>query len=238
MLSMVGVIVAITAGSFILAFPLGLACAVGIVVSLPDRIQRIVQNISRFFSRIPTILIGIGTLIIDSLMESNNAQVSTVIVFVVGLPMFIVGVIIFCDLLTAKARWEIKRIISPVITAVIMIVGIIALITLSREIRDMTCPAVRNALVLSLILGFMAIPTVIHISANGLSIAALRFRMASYALGAIRSETLAHIIINDHNSGTHPATLHGLHRDFCHWKRTICGEKFGLCRIHGRGFRG
>ena len=195
MLSMVGVIVAITVGSFIVALPLGLACAVGIVMALPDRFQRIVQNISRSFSRIPTILIGIGTLIIVPHMESNNTQVSTVIVFVVALPMFIVGVIIFCDLLTAKARWEIRRIIRPVITAVIMIVGIIALITLSREIRDMTFPALGNALLLSLILGFMAIPTVIHISADSLTSAVRRFRMASYALGATRSETLAHIII-------------------------------------------
>jgi|GEM_PF-3057278 len=195
MLSMSVAIVITILGSTVVALPLGLACAVAMVMVLRDKPRLLVGHSLKILSGLPTITIGIMLLVIMPQLQLNSSHISIIVILVVGSPMFIVGIIIICDILTSKTSWEIRRITRPIITTVIMIAGISALVSLSQKIGEMAFPSVRNAMALSLLIGFMAIPTVIHVSADSLSSAVSRFRSASYALGATRSETLAHILI-------------------------------------------
>jgi len=69
-----------------------------------------------------------------------------------------------------------------------------------------------NALTASLILGVMALPTVVSVSEDALQAAGRELREGSYALGATRAETLFKVVIPASASGIVSAVLLGVMR--------------------------
>jgi len=69
-----------------------------------------------------------------------------------------------------------------------------------------------NALTASLILGVMALPTIVSVSEDALQAAGRELREGSYALGATRAETLFKVVIPASVSGLFSAVLLGVMR--------------------------
>ena len=69
-----------------------------------------------------------------------------------------------------------------------------------------------NALTASVILGVMALPTIVSVSEDALQAAGRELREGSYALGATRAETLVKVVIPAAMSGIFSAVLLGIMR--------------------------
>ena len=69
-----------------------------------------------------------------------------------------------------------------------------------------------NALNASLILGIMALPTVVSVSEDSLQAVGRDLREGSYALGATRAETLIRVVLPAASSGIFAAVLLGIMR--------------------------
>jgi phosphate transport system permease protein len=69
-----------------------------------------------------------------------------------------------------------------------------------------------NALNVSIILGIMALPTVVSVSEDALQAAGRELREGSYALGATRAETILRVIIPAAGSGILAAVILGIMR--------------------------
>jgi phosphate transport system permease protein len=69
-----------------------------------------------------------------------------------------------------------------------------------------------NALNVSIILGIMALPTVVSVSEDSLTAVGRELREASYALGATRMETVLRVVVPAARSGILAAVLLGVMR--------------------------
>jgi phosphate transport system permease protein len=69
-----------------------------------------------------------------------------------------------------------------------------------------------NALNVSIILGIMALPTVVSVSEDALQAVGRELREASYALGATRAETVVRVVIPAASSGILAAVILGVMR--------------------------
>jgi phosphate transport system permease protein len=79
-------------------------------------------------------------------------------------------------------------------------------------LQGLTIASGTNALNVSLILGIMALPTVVSVSEDALQAVGRELREGSYALGATRAETMVCTIIPAASSGILAAVLLGIMR--------------------------
>ena len=80
------------------------------------------------------------------------------------------------------------RLIVAVALAVVLVRGLLALVGAAGSALQIASGT--NALNVSIILGIMALPTVVSVSEDALQAAGRELREGSYALGATRAETL------------------------------------------------
>jgi len=86
------------------------------------------------------------------------------------------------------------------------------LIWLSRAAAAVSIDSGTNALNVALILGIMALPTVVSVSEDALQAAGRELREGSYALGATRAETLLNVVIPAASGGISAAVILGFMR--------------------------
>ena len=82
----------------------------------------------------------------------------------------------------------------------------------SATLKTVTISSGTNALNVSIILGIMALPTIVSVAEDSLQAAGRELREGSYALGATRSETLFKVIIPAAGSGIIAAVILGVMR--------------------------
>lgn len=82
----------------------------------------------------------------------------------------------------------------------------------ARALLDVTISTGTNVLNVSIILGVMALPTVVSVSEDALFAAGRELREASYGLGATRAETLLKVIVPAARSGILAAAILGTMR--------------------------
>jgi phosphate transport system permease protein len=81
-----------------------------------------------------------------------------------------------------------------------------------RALAGLTVVSGTNALNVSLVLGIMALPTVVSVSEDALQAVGRELREGSYALGATRAETLVRAVIPAASSGILAAAILGVMR--------------------------
>jgi phosphate transport system permease protein len=83
---------------------------------------------------------------------------------------------------------------------------------LSGHLSGLRITSGTNALNVSIILGIMAIPTVVSVSEDALQAVGRELREGSYALGATRAETMVKVVIPAAGSGICTAVILGVMR--------------------------
>jgi len=133
-------------------------------------------------------------------------------VWIVGLPVAALGIIVLSDIATDRlddnrrsaARWAIMAFLG---------VGALAgLVFASKALGALHIASGTNALNVSIILGIMALPTVVSVSEDALQAVGRELREGSYALGATRAETIVKTVLPAASSGILAAIILGIMR--------------------------
>ncbi len=203
----------VTLGAALVAVPLGITAAVCLSDVLPFSTRQVVKPVIEILAAIPSVAYGFFALVVFApLLQERGGQLLQVASWVIGAPMAILGVVVAGDLLTDRipagarsgARW--------ILISVLGAVAFWGLWRLGVSLGGITISSGTNALNVSIILGIMALPTVVSVAEDAIQATGRELREGSYALGATRSETILRTILPAASSGIMAAVILGVMR--------------------------
>lgn len=211
----------VTAGAIFVATPLGIFAALCLSDVLPFSVRQIVKPIIEMLAAIPSVAYGFFALVILApLLQDNGGKMISVCLWLAGAPIAIIFTIVTSDLLTTKIPETLtilKKINLRQSLRFLLFLAIATtlghyMIKLTGVFNEITISSGTNALNASIILGIMALPTIVSVAEDSLSAIGRELREGSYALGATRAETLVKVVIPAASSGILAAVLLGVMR--------------------------
>ena len=203
----------VTLGAALVAVPLGIAAAVCLSDVLPFSARQVAKPVIEMLAAIPSVAYGFFALVVLApLLQRNGGTVLAVATWVIGVPMAALLVFIAGD---GVASWFPVRMRRGAQGVGMLVLGLAALrgLGLAAEgLSGLEIPSGTNALNVALVLGIMALPTVVSVSEDALQAAGRELREGSYALGATRAETMWRTVLPAARSGILAAVILGLMR--------------------------
>ena len=203
----------VTLGAAVVAVPLGIAAAVCLSDILPFSARQLVKPVIEMLAAIPSVAYGFFALVVLApLLQQSGGRLLAVTAWIVGLPAGLLAVIVFSDVATDRlegrrrtaARWTLMLGLAAAMLAGLAWVG--------QALCGIRISSGTNALNVSLILGIMALPTVVSVSEDALQAVGRELREGSYALGATRAETIVKTVLPAAASGIVAAVILGVMR--------------------------
>lgn len=203
----------VTLGATFVAVPLGISAAVCLSDVLPFKFRQAVKPVTEILAAIPSVAYGFFALVVFApLLQNNGNRFLAYTSLFVLIPVFIIIIIVITDLILEKLpqqKGPIRRI------AIYTGLGICFAFLLYRIfffLMSLSIDSGANALNVSIILGIMALPTIISVSEDALQACGRELREGSYALGATRAETIIKTVIPAAASGILAAVILGIMR--------------------------
>ncbi len=204
----------VTIGASIIAIPLGISAAVCLSDVLPFNIRQTAKPIIEILAAIPSVAYGFFALVILApLLQNSGGKILAITWFAIAIPTFLIFIFVISDLITSKIKADKTRLILR-----FMVGFILAIITASIvyhigiTLQNLNITTGTNALNVSVILGIMALPTIVSVAEDSLQAVGRDLREGSFALGATRAETLVKVILPAASSGIYAAILLGIMR--------------------------
>jgi len=203
----------VTLGSILFAVPLGISAAVCLSDVLPFSFRQVVKPVIEILAAIPSVAYGFFALVIFApALQAQGGQILSVAVWIIGLPTLILATIVVSDLVTAKIPGKAGQACRGILMVALAALSVFALVKFGARVSSLVIPSGANALNVSIILGIMALPTIVSVSEDALQAVGRDLREGSYALGATRAETLLRAVIPAASSGICAAVILGLMR--------------------------
>lgn len=204
----------VTLGAIVVAVPLGVAASVCLSDVLPFSLRQLAKPVIEVLAAIPSVAYGFFALVVLApLLQEQGGKILAIAWWVLATPLFLVVIVVAGDLLTTPVPSEKARKSLRVVASVLLAVGLAwCLFAAGRFFAGLSVNSGTNALNVSLILGIMALPTVVSVSEDALQAVGRELREGSYALGATRAETLVKTVIPAAGSGILAAVLLGVMR--------------------------
>jgi phosphate transport system permease protein len=203
----------VTAGAIVVAVPLGVAAAIALSDILPYRLRQAVKPVIEVLAALPSVAYGFFALVIFApLLQQRGGSLLAVAAWLVLLPLGLMLILILSSAATRSIRPDVApaaRWILALALAAILGRGLAAL---SAILSAITISSGTNALNVSVILGIMALPTIVSVAEDSLQAAGRELREGSYALGATRAETLFKVVMPASGSGIIAAVILGVMR--------------------------
>lgn len=204
----------VTLGAALVAAPLGVAAAVCLSDVMPFNTRQAVKPVIEMLAAIPSVAYGFFALVVFApLLQNHGGRLLGLAWWLLAGPAVLMGSAAGGEALSAavKNQASARRLRWPLTLA--LAAGALWLVwQIGRRLADITVISGTNALNVSLILGVMALPTVVSVSEDALQAAGRELREASYALGATRAETVCRTILPAAGSGIFAAVLLGVMR--------------------------
>ena len=203
----------VTLGAALVAVAAGIAAAVCLSDVLPFSARQVVKPVIEMLAAIPSVAYGFFALVVLApLLQRNGGPVLAAAVWIIGVPAAALLAFILADLAADRfparaqrgARWGFVVLLGGVAAAALSAAG--------HALSGLEISSGTNALNVSLILGLMALPTVVSVSEDALQAAGRELREGSYALGATRAETMLRTVLPAARSGILAAVILGLMR--------------------------
>jgi phosphate transport system permease protein len=205
----------VTVGATLVAVPLGIAAAVCLSDVLPFALRQAVKPVIEILAAIPSVAYGFFALAIFApMLQEHGGRMLATASWLVGLPLGGLAVVVLGDLGAAllPEGGRVRRAGKVTITVILSGLCLLGLYALGAKLDGLTINSGTNALNASLILGIMALPTVVSVSEDALQAVGRDMREGSYALGATRAETVIRVIIPAAGSGICAAVILGIMR--------------------------
>lgn len=203
----------VTLGAIVVAVPLGVAAAVCLSDLLPFAIRQWVKPIIEILAAIPSVAFGFFALVVFApLLQAQGGPLLAWACWIIGLPLALLGIMVVSDLAASKLPERLRQPGRVVSALVLASASLAALHWTASWLGGLSISSGTNALNVSIILGIMALPTVVSVSEDALQAVGRELREGSYALGATRAETLVKVVIPAASSGILAAIILGVMR--------------------------
>jgi len=203
----------VTLGSILVAVPLGIAAAIALSDILPYRLRQTVKPVIEILAAIPSVAYGFFALVIFApLLQNRGGSLLAIALWLIALPLGLLLIFVVTDAATRSIRADVALTARLILAAVLAVILVRGLLALSAKLTTLRIASGTNALNVSIILGIMALPTIISVAEDSLQAAGRELREGSYALGATRAETLFKVIIPASGSGIIAAIILGVMR--------------------------
>ncbi len=203
----------VTLGAIIVAVPLGIATAVCLSDVLPFRARQYVKPVIEMLAAIPSVAYGFFALVVFApLLQESGGTLLSVAGWVVGAPVAALAVVVLSELATARCREAWRSAARGGAAGALAVAAFLGLRWATSRLAGLEIPSGTNALNVSVILGIMALPTVVSVSEDALQAVGRELREGSYALGATRAETIVRVVIPAASSGLCAAVILGVMR--------------------------
>jgi phosphate transport system permease protein len=204
----------VTVGAGIVAVPLGVSAAVCLSDVLPFHLRQLVKPVIEVLAAIPSVAYGFFALVVLApLLQQRGGMVLSIAWWVLAAPLFFIAAVVLGEMLIPRGLSAGRRRgLRILVTSVLALIMVRILWGTSEALLGVSISSGTNALNVSLILGIMALPTIVSVSEDALQAVGRELREGSYALGATRGETLLRTVIPAASSGICAATLLGIMR--------------------------
>jgi len=206
----------VTLGSSLVAIPLGISAAICLSDILPFSIRQMVKPVLEILAALPSVAYGFFALVVFApILQKKGGHLLAVMSWVILLPVGIIVIFVLSDIISEKFKKYNKKakILSQIILSMIFLAVLVwAIFKISGFFNSVQINSGTNALNVSIILGIMALPTVVSVSEDALQAAGRELREGSYALGATRAETIFKVIVPAASSGIVAAVILGVMR--------------------------
>lgn len=200
----------VTLGAVVVAVPLGIAAAVCLSDLLPFNARQIVKPIIEILAAIPSVAYGFFALVVFApLLQNHGGAILSAGTWMILGPILALVVVVLGDLICGKLKFKRSGIV------IFPVLGGLAFYFahhLASQLAGVEISSGTNALNVAVILGIMALPTVVSVSEDALQAAGRELREGSYALGATRAETIIKTVIPASVTGILTAVILGVMR--------------------------
>ena len=203
----------VTAGAVLVAVPLGISAAICLSDVLPFGIRQMVKPVIEILAAIPSVAYGFFALVVFApLLQNHGGGLLAVGSWVVGVPVLGISSLLLGELLGGRFPVARRRVASSVASGLLGAGAVVLLVVASRHLLGLRISSGANAFNVSIILGIMALPTVVSVSEDALQAVGRELREGSYAVGATRAETILRVVLPAAISGVLAAVILGVMR--------------------------
>ena len=204
----------VTIGAALLAVPLGIAAAVCLSDVLPFGVRQVAKPVIEILAAIPSVAYGFFALVVFApLLQESGNRVLAIMWWILATPALLLLVVVLGDLITTGIKKPATaRAARVAATTILALLAVWVLQAAGRSLQALSIVTGTNALNVSVILGVMALPTVVSVSEDALQAVGRELREGSYALGATRAEMLWKTVLPAASSGLFAAAMLGIMR--------------------------
>ncbi len=204
----------VTLGSALIAVPMGVAAAICLSDILPFSIRQYAKPVIEMLAAIPSVAFGFFALVVLApLLQDQGGTILMWAWWILVTPFLLLAVLVGADLLTTNIKDQKRR--KQIYTLLVLLFALLSILFLLKVgivLRGIQILTGTNALNVSIILSFMALPTIVSVSEDALQAVGRDIREGSYALGATRAETIIKTILPAASSGILAAVILGIMR--------------------------
>lgn len=156
----------------------------------------------------------------------TGSVVVTLLAILIAVPFGIIGAVYISEIATPKEREFLKPFIEILAGIPSVVLGFFGLVVVAPLIKNLFgLSGGLNALTGSILLAFMAIPTIISISEDAIKSVPAAYKEASLALGASKLETIWKVVV--------PAALSGIVASVMLGMGRVVGETMAVMMVTG-----
>jgi len=203
----------VTLGAALVAVPLGITAAVCLSDVLPFSVRQVVKPVIEILAAIPSVAYGFFALVVFApLLQERGGHMLQVASWVIGAPVALLALVVISDRATDRVSPSRRGLVRTLAMGGLGSLAFWGLWKLGVSLGGITVNSGTNALNVSIILGLMALPTVVSVAEDAIQATGRELREGSYALGATRSETILKTILPAASSGIMAAVILGVMR--------------------------
>ena len=203
----------VTLGAALVAVPLGITAAVCLSDVLPFSARQVVKPVIEILAAIPSVAYGFFALVVFApLLQERGGHMLQVASWVIGAPVALLALVVISDRATDRVSPSRRGLVRTLAMGGLGSLAFWGLWKLGVSLGGITVNSGTNALNVSIILGLMALPTVVSVAEDAIQATGRELREGSYALGATRSETILKTILPAASSGIMAAVILGVMR--------------------------
>jgi len=203
----------VTFGAILVAVPLGIAAAVCLSDVIPFALRQFVKPVIEMLAAIPSVAYGFFALVVFApLLQQQGGHLLAVAVWIIGLPSAVLAIIVLSDVAGDRLNDRFQSLARWGIIIVLGSGALVGLMVIGKSLSALRIASGTNAFNVAIILGIMALPTIVSVSEDALQSVGRELREGSYALGATRAETIVKIVLPAAASGILAAVILGVMR--------------------------
>ncbi len=203
----------VTLGAIVVAVPMGVLAALCLSDILPFNLRQVAKPIIEMLAAIPSVVYGFFALIVFApLLQERGGGLLAVGAWLVFAPIAVLASAVSSDVLSTRFEGRTKIVMRLAIGLAVGSLFAVLLLRVNGFLTALTIASGTNALNASIILGIMALPTIVSVSEDALAAVGRELREGSYALGATRAEPLHKVVVPAAKSGILAAVILGVMR--------------------------